>query len=126
MARKVSGVTIKFNKIPKLKKLLPAQADRVVEGLAREGEAYLKTNFGISPAPVGSFPGVDTGALRSSISVVYVKPMQRRIVDGVFYGVLLEFGTSRMGARPFMGPTADYLRRNGTQIAVAVWEDLRL
>jgi HK97 gp10 family phage protein len=102
-------VDVKFNRFQQLAKEAPQAADRAIEAMAREGERYIKQSFGTSPSSPGDTPGVDTGALRSSINVQQRGRMVRAIADGVEYGVMLEFGTSRMGARPFMAPAAMWL-----------------
>jgi hypothetical protein len=87
----------------------------MIEALAREGERYIKQSFGTSPSAAGDPPGVDTGALRSSIHVQNRGQMARAIADGVEYGVHLEYGTEnkdgeeKMLARPFMAPAAQWL-----------------
>jgi hypothetical protein len=102
-------VKINFNRLPELAQKSPALADRMIEALAREGERYIKQSFGTSPSAAGDPPGVDTGALRSSIHVEDRGKMARAIADGVEYGVHLEYGTTKMAARPFMAPAAQWL-----------------
>ena len=109
-------VEIKFNRFQELARQAPQAADRAIEAMAREGERYVKQSFGSSPSAAGDPPGVDTGALRSSINVQNRGLMVRAIADGVEYGVMLEYGTSRMGARPFMGPTAMWLKNQAPRI----------
>lgn len=61
------------------------------------------------PSRPGEPPNEDTGDLRRSIKVVQTGPLSVRVVaggDGAPYAPFLEFGTSRMLARPFMGPAA--------------------
>lgn len=104
-----SRIVVRFNHVPDVIRRSPDELDRIIEAIARDGERDVKQSFGTSPAPVGSPPGVDTGTLRNSIHVEKPKLKVRRIADGVEYGVFLEYGTRRMGARPFMGPMADRL-----------------
>lgn len=106
-----SRVVIEFNRFPELQRRSERELDTIIEAIAREGERDVKQSFGTSPSPVGGPPGVDTGALRSSIHVEKPRNKVRLITDGVEYGIFLEFGTRRMGARPFMGPMADRLAR---------------
>jgi HK97 gp10 family phage protein len=58
----------------------------------------------------GSFPRVQTGKLRASITH-RVKDEDKQIVGevgtNVEYGIYLEFGTSKMYPHPFMGPAYD-------------------
>lgn len=116
-------VTIRKNDLRKLAKATPRDADNAIEALAREGERYAKMEMNTSPpgrvyvrdsgthvaSQPGHPPNIDTGTLVNSISVEPRGQMQRAVVDGVEYGVFLEFGTRRMGARPFMGPMAVWL-----------------
>jgi HK97 gp10 family phage protein len=72
-----------------------AQRDGLEAG-ARIVETYAKIN-----APV------DTGFLRSSITVDEVTPMQAIIAPHTDYAEHVEFGTSRMAAQPYMRPALD-------------------
>lgn len=61
------------------------------------------------PSRPGEPPNEDTGALRRSIKVEQSGPLTVKVTagdDNVNYAAFLEFGTSRMAARPFMGPAA--------------------
>jgi hypothetical protein len=89
-----------------LKRLIretPERVDAVLRGIATEIVSDIVVSFPASPSPEGGPPGVDTGTLRASIrwtpegNKIYVH-------DGVEYGVHLEMGTERMGARPFVAP----------------------
>jgi hypothetical protein len=102
-------VRVNFNHIPELKRAAPRKTDRAIGALAFEGEAYAKRNMTVSPSSPGEFPGVDTGTLKNSIHVEPAGLGKRNLVDGTLYGHFLEFGTSRMAARPFFTPTAHYL-----------------
>ena len=56
-----------------------------------------------------SMAAVDTGELRGSISVSH-GGLESRVVAACGYAALVEFGTSRMAARPFMQPAAESAR----------------
>lgn len=84
----------------------PVKADQLIRALAFDGMADVQRSFGTSPSAEGNPPGVDTGALKNSINVKPVAPFVQSINTGVDYDVHLEFGTSRMAARPFMSPMA--------------------
>ncbi len=47
---------------------------------------------------------VDTGRLKSSIHSWKSGDFEAQVGDGVDYGVFVEYGTSRMGAQPFLRP----------------------
>lgn len=49
---------------------------------------------------------VDTGNLRNSISMSYAD-LRAEIGPTAYYGVFVEFGTSRMAPEAFMGPSFD-------------------
>jgi HK97 gp10 family phage protein len=58
------------------------------------------------PSKPGEPPNEDTGTLRRGIVVTQVAPLRVRISSTAPYSAFLEFGTSKMAARPFMGPAA--------------------
>ncbi|MFJ2621368.1 HK97-gp10 family putative phage morphogenesis protein [Glutamicibacter sp. NPDC087344] len=81
---------------------VPSQTQSVVNKTAKDIEATAKA---IVP--------VDTGNLRSSINTQPSRGASRSsvtigadVVAGTKYAKYLEFGTSRMTARPFMGPAS--------------------
>lgn len=80
-----------------------AQVSEIVIAAAFELQGQARVN-----APV------DTGALRASISVGHpsgrnIRPgdIKAQIGPTVHYGAYVEFGTSRVGGRPYMAPAAD-------------------
>jgi HK97 gp10 family phage protein len=85
-----------------------AKAYRAVQKSANEVEAGAKA---IAP--------VDTGALKNSISVDYPSALTAEIGPSVRYGNFVEFGTSRMAPRAYMGPALD---RAGPGFAAAMEE----
>lgn len=58
------------------------------------------------PSKPGEPPNENTGTLRRGIVVTQPAPLRVRISATAPYSGFLEFGTSRMLARPFMGPAA--------------------
>lgn len=108
----VSRVVIDKTKLDALRGSLPQKAINFIDALAFEGEGYVKRSFTVSPSSPGEAPGVDTGALRASIHVETLSRFRRAIVAGTDYAIHLEFGTSRMGARPFMSPMVIHVQRN--------------
>lgn len=58
------------------------------------------------PSAPGEPPNEDTGTLRRNITVTQVGPLHVRVASNAPYSAHLEFGTSKMAARPFMGPAA--------------------
>lgn len=53
-----------------------------------------------------SLAAVDTGELRGSISAVH-NGLEARVAAACGHAAAVEFGTSRMPARPFMQPAAE-------------------
>lgn len=84
---------------------LGVRTDRIVAMAANEVVGNATSNMGESPSAPGDFPGVDTGALRASIHAEKTGDNQYTVSDGVSYGVLLEYGTPKMAARPWMSPS---------------------
>ena len=59
----------------------------------------------------GEFPATDTGFLVNNISVRFTSDgLEGNVVSNANYSSLLEFGTSKMGARPFMQPSLEQNR----------------
>lgn len=58
----------------------------------------------------GEAPNADTQVLNRGIHVEQVAPLHVKIVSTAPYSVDLEYGTSKMAARPFMAPAADKSR----------------
>lgn len=86
------------SRIPAIVAALPRAADATVERTAR----VIETDA-TSRVPV------DTGALRTSIEVFGAAGSGERTVEagqGLDYAPMVEFGTSRQTAQPFMTPAA--------------------
>ena len=97
-------VILDTKRLDRIARETPSRANEILQKLAEDTETDIKTSFNAQqPAPVGEPPGVDTGNLRSSI-VARPDGENWIVSDGVPYGVHLEYGTSRMGARPWMLP----------------------
>ncbi len=54
------------------------------------------------PSAPGEFPGYDTRNLTLSVTTERMAPDRVRMGSPVFYGRLLEYGTSKMAARPWV------------------------
>lgn len=50
---------------------------------------------------------VDTGYLKNSITFDMTGPAEAEVGPSANYAAFVEFGTSRMGPRPYMGPAFD-------------------
>lgn len=97
-------VTLDKSKLDNLIRNAPETAKDFLDATAFQGEAIVKLSFGTSPSSPGEPPGVDTGALRSSIHVEEPDDFVRLIAAGTEYAPYLELGTTKMAARPFMLP----------------------
>ena len=90
--------------------------DRITANL-RPGARKIVNAYGLAIAgDAAMMAPVDTGALKNSIPSEsgMTDDLTYTVSDGVEYGVYQEFGTSRMGAQPFMIP------------AIEKWKDIFL
>ena len=58
----------------------------------------------------GEFPATDTGFLISNINAILESNTSGRVESNADYSSSLEFGTSKMGARPFLQPSLEQAR----------------
>lgn len=58
------------------------------------------------PSAPNSPPNADTRLLDTSIDTIVIGPNRVDVVSNAPYSAALEFGTSKMAERPFMGPAA--------------------
>ncbi len=106
------SVKIDKVKLEAINRQSPQKASQIVRAMALDGQRDVQQSFGTSPSAPGDPPGVDTGTLKNSVHVEPLGPLSQRIVTGVDYDVHLEFGTSKMAARPYMGPMAMRLQEH--------------
>lgn len=62
------------------------------------------------PSKPGEPPNQDTGVLSGNIETVQKGPLLVEVSSNAPYSIPLEFGTSKMAARPFMRPARDKKR----------------
>lgn len=94
-----TGITVRVvsNRLPQMPALIHAAVVAEVSKATLDVEAKSKA---LAP--------VKTGALRRSIHSVFTNGGLTGIVGpSVLYGKFVEFGTRRMGARPYMRPAAE-------------------
>lgn len=116
MAKKVYRVELDKRALQSVARQSPKWVDESVAAVAFDGLRYVKESFTTSPSAAGEPPGVDTGTLRNGMNVQREKTAVYNINTGrTEYAPYLEFGTSRMAARPFMEPLAEYLEKNATK-----------
>lgn len=63
------------------------------------------------PSAAGESPNRDTGALQAGFKVVQTGPLSAEFRAETPYSAPLEFGSSRVAARPFARPARDKKRR---------------
>lgn len=109
--------------IARLKKLSgPTMERRVGQALFAGGdlirtEAQISITAGAQSGSghVASLPGQapnnDTGTLANNIETVQREPLLVEVSSNAEHSAPLEFGTSRMAARPFMAPARDAKRK---------------
>jgi len=66
----------------------------------------------------GQPPNQDTGVLANNIETVQKGPLLVEISSNAPYAAALEFGTSKMGERPYMRPARDKMRGEVTEFMV--------
>lgn len=62
------------------------------------------------PSKPGEPPNQDTGVLGAGITTVQVEPLTVEVSSNAPYAADLEFGTSKMAARPYMRPARDKMK----------------
>ncbi|NOZ27964.1 MAG: HK97 gp10 family phage protein [Chloroflexi bacterium] len=100
MARGRANIRIVFNRFPEIARRAPETTRAAVAKAAHDIEAHAKM---VVP--------VDTGNLKNSIHTVIEADGFRGVVaTGVEYAPYVEYGTRRMGAKPYMTPAAERVR----------------
>lgn len=96
MAKTGVQIVVKSNRLPQMPALIRAAVVQEVSTATLQVEAKSK-----------ALVPVKTGALRRSIHSVFENGGLTGLVGpSVSYGKFVEFGTRRMGARPYMRPAA--------------------
>jgi HK97 gp10 family phage protein len=93
-----TGVTVRV-----ISNRLPAIAAAVRPAISAEVK---KAALDIQAKAQGAVP-VKTGTLRRSIHTEFPSDLSAVVGPSVEYGKYVEFGTRRMGARPYLRPAAD-------------------
>lgn len=68
------------------------------------------------PSAPGQAPNADTHRLADNIETVQPSPLRVEVSSNAPYSRALEFGTSKMGERPFMRPAAAKKRKEVTDL----------
>jgi HK97 gp10 family phage protein len=88
-----------FNRFPKVKADMVANAEAFTAKAAMDMEAGMKSRIVAQGA-------VDTGFLLNSVQAKKVGPAFWRVTVGADYGIYVDQGTRHMNARPFFFVTA--------------------
>ena len=86
--------------------------DNILRG-AKSGETYVKYNQRRThqASASGQFPASDTGFLANNIvTSIQGNGLEGEVISQAEYSQYLEYGTSKMGARPFMQPSLEQNR----------------
>lgn len=114
--------------IARLRKLSGSDMERAVgKALFAAGEAIqVKAQVSITsgsvsgrnhvPSKPGEPPNQDTGTLANNIETVQLKPLLVEVSSNAPYSAALEFGSSKVAARPFMVPARDAKRKEAEQL----------
>ena len=121
------NVIIHRNDFPALIRNSPKLIDKAIDALAQDGHRFIQQGMEQSPptgniymkpsgishtaSSPGNMPRIDDSILVNSL---YVRPdgLAKRIIGvGAEHGFHLEFGTSEMEARPFMGPMIGHIQQ---------------
>lgn len=114
--------------VSRLKKLAGPDMTRYVgKALFASGEMIqVEAQIGITtgavsgknhvPSAPGQYPNQDTGVLGNNIETVQKEPLLVEVSSNAPYSAALEFGTSRMAARPFMSTARDAKRKEAEQL----------
>jgi HK97 gp10 family phage protein len=73
----------------------------------KSGRVYRRGGRTHTASAPGEAPAVDTGFLINSIQSRIISDTEGEIAINTEYGEFLEFGTSRMAARPFVEPAIE-------------------
>lgn len=117
----MSDVRIDLSGLERVLSQEPARAEAWLSSVAEAMVTEIVLSFGTSPPGLtytrgsvehvasqpGYPPNVDIDALRPSIEWERTGRLERTIMDGVEYGILLEDGTEDILPRPFMRPVFD-------------------
>jgi hypothetical protein len=112
MPRK-TRVEIVRNRFPEIIKAIPVAAAKYDKETLEFGLASIKADMQASgsPSAPGQAPGVDTGALINSLQIEMEDEQKGAIVTNDPKAPFLEYGTSKMAARPFLTPASELMRK---------------
>lgn len=80
--------------------MIRAEAFRSISAGSVSGKGHV-------PSQPGEPPNRDTGVLQANLKAELVAPLEAQVTSEAPYAAALEFGTSRMEARPYLRPARD-------------------
>lgn len=80
--------------------MMRAEAHRSISAGSVSGKGHV-------PSAPGEAPNRDTGHLQANLETSMPRPLVAEVRSQAEYAAALEFGTSRMSARPYMRPARD-------------------
>lgn len=80
--------------------MVKAEAQRSITAGSVSGKGHV-------PSAPGEAPNNDTGILKNNIETALPSPLVAEVTSNAPYAAALEFGTSKMAARPYMRPARD-------------------
>ena len=80
--------------------MIRAEAHRSISRGSRSGKKH-------EPSSPGEPPNRDTGVLQAHLRAELVSPLEAQVASEAPYAAALEFGSSKMEARPYLRPARD-------------------
>jgi HK97 gp10 family phage protein len=111
------GVTVRLNNLASEQTIRKVGAALFAGGEEIRAEAsHMITEGAVSgknhiPSLPGESPNEDTGVLRTHIETTQVAPLKVEVSSNAPYAAVLEFGSSKMQARPYMQPATNRKRK---------------
>ncbi len=117
------GMTGRKAHVARLKRLAGPAMERRVGAALFAGAELVQVEAQISitsgavsgakhaPSQPGKPPNNDTGVLANNIEAVLLEPLVAEVSSNAPYSAALEYGTSKVAARPFMRPARDKARK---------------
>ena len=91
-------------------KILDIAVTEILQG-AKSGQIYSRGGKSHQASAAGEYPASDTGNLASNINVqIDTGGLSGTVESKANYSSMLEYGTSKMAARPFMQPSSERAR----------------
>lgn len=112
---------------PRMEKALEEALMDAARGIQKEAkDSIARGSGGGRASSPGQAPNRQSGELEEGIHAVQTGPLRAEVQSRAPYSSALEFGTSAMGARPFLRPARDKVRKQlGKDAAVRIGKVVR-